>query len=932
MVELLLQTIKAYINSDTFDAETEVSLDFRDELGRTPLYNACYYGFYDVVKSLIDFHMEPEHSSHVTLNVNAAVKNSQRTPLHVAVRKGSLEIVQLLLSIKDVEINLEARPSGRTQLKLIDTFQKTFNVITIPQPPRRESIQEEEEGGDDMSDDFPHASPDLPLSPPGTRTPDTVSSFSLSSLTSATSRTSISSASPGIHIDDSVGCIVAPVPSVLGGSRGSYGSLPKPSPSPVPRSYSTVPKKWHKKHSNELVASVNDGVLPLEAFTNKKRSQTDADGLDSGQSNLRIYEVPKTGRLEFQLKDSSGGKDFDTLLMTPLAEACACFHTKIMRLLLLRGARDDSGMACRIAHLIQRPDLIQLILSHHTTLKENFQLGENTEDSIESIPNLELNWTHMKLPHCEGEWLGPEAEYYPIWKDLERDFEGTGCSSRSGGVLSLQQGPDVSVRCDAISVVHLDSNQLMSVPLELFQLQGVQKINLSNNHIARLPGAPDTRAPDTGATSGWSCPFLTELNVSRNDLLHIPACVWGLPNLKKFLCSKNKLEHLLPDVGPVDEDLLSVSLESVDLSSNALSGKISRFLFELPGLRMLNLSQNSIAKLPETLWGCDTLQDLNLSGNQLSGLPWCEPEKVYRVSFHNQSYVHPVPMQQASGKVLVGKVVVKAPVIDRNKSIYQRAPSTIRPLNTAREIRWSDTADLCDYSSLQRLNLSSNKFATFPEALACFAPNITDLDLSRNPLRELDVQFLPPLLKKLSAKDCEISRIGNVISKSHQMQVLQNCRHGKTVGLACQHRSHAHLPALTTMELSKNRITSLQLIRHSSSDDYTDFGKLENEYDHKIAPVLDLLYPALEGLSLIGNNLEGRFNPNIGHQTHLKWIRLSGNPNLEQVPMEFAYLKNTKQLTELRIDNLPNLTEPPAEYQKVGLSHLLVYMRSRLRE
>ncbi len=50
--------------------------------------------------------------------------------------------------------------------------------------------------------------------------------------------------------------------------------------------------------------------------------------------------------------------------------------------------------------------------------------------------------------------------------------------------------------------------------------------------------------------------------------------------------------------------------------------------------------------------------------------------------------------------------------------------------------------------------------------------------------------------------------------------------------------------------------------------------------------------------------------------------------------MEFAYLKNTKQLTELRMDNLPALVEPPMEYQNsdAGLGHLLTYMRSRLKE
>lgn len=166
----------------------------------------------------------------------------------------------------------------------------------------------------------------------------------------------------------------------------------------------------------------------------------------------------------------------------------------------------------------------------------------------------------------------------------------------------------------------------------------------------------------------------------------------------------------------------------------------------------------------------------------------------------------------------------------------------------------------------------------------------------------------------------------------HTPQVTQNCRHGQSVGLACQHRSHNYLPHLATIDLSSNRLAYMQLTRQQPVDGYVDFGVLEKEYDHKIAPALDLLYPSLEGLNLSGNVLKGKFNPNIGHQTHLKWVRLSSNEPLEKIPMEFAYLKNIKQLTELRMENLPRLVEPPAEYQQTGLNQLLTYMRSRLKE
>ena len=582
---------------------------------------------------------------------------------------------------------------------------------------------------------------------------------------------------------------------------------------------------------------------------------------------------------------------------------------------------------CRLAHLARRPDLIRLILAYHTVLKDN--IGEHVEDSIETMNNLELHWSYMKLPICEGEWLCKGAEYYPMFKDRDRDYTDTGfVSNADDSSNKLRSSPLFTVHSEAIRVVQLDNNQLKSVPIELFQLKNVQKINISYNKITSLPSS--VNLPSTGRSNidSWTCPQLMELNISKNELTHLPTCLWELPSLKRFICSRNKLSSLLEG----DElTVLSLDLEIIDLSHNSLTDMVPQFIFEFPSLRILNLSNNKIRELPETLWSCETLQDLNLSDNQLESLPMCEPELIYRSSFHAQKPHQPVSVLQAD-KVLVGRVAVKAPSFDRNASLFRRAPSTIRAISTTQEHTGSSVMDTCDYSSLQKLNLTNNKISMFPEALPCFAPNLIELDISRNPLYEIDVQFIPASLKKLTAKACEIIRIGNVMTKKLQSQIVRNCRHGESAGSACQHRSHNHLVSLTTIDLSHNKIPYMQLIRQNpSANEFENFGKWENTYDHKIAPGLDLLYPSLEGLNLTGNCLVGKFNPNIGHQSHLKWIRLSKNKDLTAIPMEFAYLKNTKQLTELGMDDLPNLVEPPVEYQQVSLNHLLTYMRSKLK-
>ena len=117
-------------------------------------------------------------------------------------------------------------------------------------------------------------------------------------------------------------------------------------------------------------------------------------------------------------------------------------------------------------------------------------------------------------------------------------------------------------------------------------------------------------------------------------------------------------------------------------------------------------------------------------------------------------------------------------------------------------------------------------------------------------------------------------------------------------------------------------ITDLQLIQDRAAD--TDEG-------YRIT-ALDLLYPLLKTLDLTNNKLVGMFNPSIGRQLHLQSIKLDRNHDLEFLPMEFAYLRKGRRLTELSMKDLPNLIQPPVEYQNEKLPHLLTYMKSMLKE
>lgn len=646
--------------------------------------------------------------------------------------------------------------------------------------------------------------------------------------------------------------------------------------------------------SRTFTSLASSTVQPVQAQRIKRNISTDFKAFPANLTTRRQYhseqrthqficicEDSETGMLNFQLKNNeeSQSKEFNSLLMTPLAEACAYYHPAIVELLLKQGAKDNGGLACRIAHLIQRPDLIQLILSYCTLLRDsNPSLAVNGD-----LSNVELNWSHLKLPHCEGKWLGNECKYHPLHKTQIGDT----------GYAPASKYKELNLGYDTVSVVHLDHNQLTDVPIELFQLQNVQFINLSNNKLACLPD--ESMNSREGAITGWSCPKLREINVSRNQLTCIPACLWKVTNIESIICSNNNLICLqnAPDNIPGDSQL-----KFVNFSSNGMSGTVSQFLFELPSLRVVDLSKNNIENLPSTVWNCATLNDLNLSNNQLKNLPLYMPEKASL----RKKYSHSQGL--GADQVLGGKAKMEAPTADQ-------VVKDNTPLLAGMKITSVTQADKCIYSSLDKLDLSMNKLTSFPEHLACVAPNLTDLNVSINELKEIDVQFLPALLRKLTANNCGLTQIGNVHIQSKQNDINQNCGHADSATPTCQHRNHTQLPNLTTMDLTGNKIEQLQLIRRHAFGEEANYDKKEEVFCPNITPGIDLLYPALEYLYLAKNNLMCKFNPNIGHQMHLKDIQLRENPNLESLPDEFGFLKN-KNLSTLSSD-IPELKDKKLE-------------------
>ena len=911
MVRIICSRIRTYISSTgTKEGETFPS-DMRDKSGHTPFFIACSHGDIQIARELCQ--LKEDLGNEMTLDVNAPEHDTNRTPLHVAISNGSLETLKLLLTLEDTDKNVDARSSPTTHEMLLRNIEtKRHGRLLLPHErddfsfPLNRTIPTETSGG-------------LGLSPsPSLRHCSTM-------LPGGTYFGSVGHGGEGVFAAASS----TSYSTAYGETSTSYP--PNAISSTIPSNFTApVPPK---KSPSPRVSKISFSTVRARAGT----KNLDVDGDEKGDRVLGVF-LNQWDELVVGKRDRTGGTIFSQLKLTPLAEACALGHKEIAEELLKYGGHDSSGLACRIAYLVQEYDLIQHMLSRCCFIlrREKHTQGSSStgEKGTQSEPGLKLTWNSKKLPEVRGEWFTNSAVYYvdrsrSTEREEEEEEEGFGMTEaqrnlRRVGPLKLRQLTPAEM---PIRELNLARNNLRSLPLEIFQLEQLTELQVQYNRIIQLPDAPD------GET--WRCPHLEQINLSHNLLLRLPGSLWMLPMLRKISIGHNKISIFIESDIPQGE--LSPHLTSLDLSNNSIGPSLPDFFFNFPSLETVYLQRNMLKKLPDTLWFCPTLKELIVSNNELALLPLCEPDPEGVCPENSGATGHTIFQQ--SDMILTGVVQVKPtsanPYAKQKSSIYH----SIKP--SGGELSWVNycvvNTETYDYSQLKKLDLSKNKLSRFPEALPCLAPNLTELNLSNNPIGSIDVQYMPESMKKLVCRDCNIEFVGNVIGSEEFKQALRSCRCpvDNYRGNACQHRNHPRLDHLTSLDLSHNKIRHLQLIHHHQqlqcSGKDPGYQPIEKQFQPSLSS-LELLYPALENLDLSHNDLRDLFNPNIGHQTHLKSIKLSSNPELERIPYEFSCLKKSKDFTELAMANLPKLHEPPAEYQTAELQHVLTYMRSCLKE
>jgi len=178
------------------------------------------------------------------------------------------------------------------------------------------------------------------------------------------------------------------------------------------------------------------------------------------------------------------------------------------------------------------------------------------------------------------------------------------------------------------NALHLVCLNLEEIPSELFELNDadldcITTLNLSNNQLNSLPdqlvkltNLEDLYLPDSG------------LNI-------IPDVIWKLPNLKSLILSNLGLNELSDDIMKLtnleylalsDNNIINlpklngsqlVNLTDIYLSANNLE-YIPSFIYDIPNLKILSVSDNFIENISYDVLKLKKLQIIDIGYNKLN--------------------------------------------------------------------------------------------------------------------------------------------------------------------------------------------------------------------------------------------------------------------------------------------------------------------------
>ncbi|MHA1877749.1 MAG: leucine-rich repeat domain-containing protein [Promethearchaeota archaeon] len=395
---------------------------------------------------------------------------------------------------------------------------------------------------------------------------------------------------------------------------------------------------------------------------------------------------------------------------------------------------------------------------------------------------------------------------------------------------------------------------------------------------------------------------LVELNLENGLITKLPLSISSLKNLKYFNINNNPIEiipekllqffkkTLIPpdfyqDITDLSDQLfLYILLINFDKPINQINikyklrnGKITELdlseneLLSLPEsienlkiLETLELSDNNLSTLPESIGKLTNLKKLDVGYNRLSPFP----EIITKMTWLQELYIESNQFTSVP-KSIRNLINLKGLSLEKNQ--LTELPETIGNLKSLKEL-YLETNHLSslpksigNLTNLQILNLEFNQLTSLPKNIGGLK-NLETLDLSEN-----DLSSLPEEIGNLK-------NLKELYLEKNQLKSLPE--------------SIGNLINLQTLELSENRLTSLpeSIGNLKNLKELSIYGNKLSSLPESIGNLINL-----RGLDLFVNELT-TLPESIGNLTNLQTLNLMDN-KLTSIPESIGNLKNLKELS-----------------------------------
>ena len=364
--------------------------------------------------------------------------------------------------------------------------------------------------------------------------------------------------------------------------------------------------------------------------------------------------------------------------------------------------------------------------------------------------------------------------------------------------------------------------------------------------------------------------FVTKVDLSSNSLSALPDCFYSLVNLFNLDLSFNKISTFVPQPDKWQQ------LSYLSLANNNLKA-LSPEIFKLQQLRYFNANNNELLNLPRQMWIAPVLNKLFLKNNMIQNLPEdvpiCSMSQFCLFPKNSDSRDSPISGEQKFHSRTT--IFTKGLLFDFTK-ITSCLPKALTHLNLEENLITELPEELpCLCPDLQVLNLSCNKLTavSFP---ICFPQSLLDLNLSNNKITSINCTQEIKLKHKCA-------RLSNVYTAPNELE-----------DLSCNHRTHNRLTRLRRLDLSKNKLNTLNLYLPEKGDKQTDQQQGRATNENKKKKEKNLVCPLLSCLNISYNELE-QVPESVCDTRCLTSLSINENPILE-LPPKLGQLSSLFQL------------------------------------